>query len=516
MDGGKPLSYQGRHRAVATNRHQRLRTGGMIAVLAATSLLAPIVASGPVASQAVSVALPPIPTDDTSVDQVILATKRTVERLSGSLISDSALLDKARDYADDLLRATDTNIIIPDEITVNPTTPPLVINGGGPLPSPTTPPLAIDNGGAVPSPTLPSSDDEIEPLPSPTRPQIVIDDPQPYISDAEGKVRAKAQELKQTIDALIAQQGGDIDGAQLVDDAKNLTTFWTTGLLPACATVSNDLLRLRSPRAGTVTAHTDVPDEEMLTSEPAVLVGAVTGVAATLSDCLPEGSAGSDGGVTWNGQVVTQPLGDPTGVTDGGSGSTDRRGGPGPAVFENVNSKDVGRLTYGGYFDTKDGSNLYVTAYFYRPKYRDDYGDTIIAWQSGTGTVREKVNLQKFMSFIKPEKAAAARFEDYGPQGENTYESASGVIAGAEFGVEGKGVKAGVSVSRQFNVDHTVFGGDLDADGTHVFSTRGGYRNVARGHRNVSRAYSHTAAWTFPPGVSEMFTFRMEYYAYKR
>ena len=357
--------------------------------------------------------------------------------------------------------------------------------------------------------------------------------PQPVI-DVAGAMLAQAQQALNQVSAMAeaaAQDAtdalSDLDMVRLQDDATNLVNFYTTGYVNPCATVSHDILRTGTPHVYTPTTD-DVPQPDEL--DVMNLVGVPVGVTALLSDCLPEGFVSSDGnaefnGVTVNGGVVAQPIIDAgaqfAGVAD--NHPCDGCGGPGPATFENVPSRDVGRGTYGGYYQDKDGkrdgSNLYVTFRFYRPKYRDKFGDTIIAWQSGSATIREHTNLKKFETYIAPEDYNLARFEDYTPQGDNEYEGTTPVTAGINFGVvpsDKGGMTYGVSVSRQFGVSHTKFGGDIDFDGKSVHSTRGGYRIIAQGHRNNSRAFSHAAAWTFPSGASEMFKFWADQYAYAR
>lgn len=344
------------------------------------------------------------------------------------------------------------------------------------------------------------------------------------------QARQALVQVKAMADAAVADVNdalNDLDIARLLDDATNLVNFYMTGYVNPCATVSHDILRTGTPHVYTPTAD-DVPQPDEL--DVMSLVGVPAGVTALLSDCLPEGYASSDGGITVAGQVVTQPIGMPTAqvmTTVGSIGvagnNCDGCGGPGPSTFENVRKQDVGRGTYGGYWEDskgyRDGSNLYVTFRFYRPSVRDKFGDTIIAWQSGSATVREHTNLKKFETYIAPEDYNLARFEDYTPQGDNEYEGTTPVTAGLNFGVvpsDKGGVTYGVSVARQFGVSHTKFGGDIDFDGKSVHSARGGYRIIAQGHRNNSRAYSQAAAWTFPSGASEMFKFWVDQYAYKR
>lgn len=358
----------------------------------------------------------------------------------------------------------------------------------------------------------------------------------PYVNmspviDVAGAMLTQAQQaliqVRAMADAAVADTTdalNDLDMARLLDDATNLVNFYSMGYVSPCATISHDILRTRAPQVYTPTTD-DVPQPDEL--DVAGLVGAPAGVTALLSDCLPSGYASSDGGITVSGQVVSEPIGMPeidfadTGL--GTNGPCDGCGGPGPSTFYHVPSGDVGRGTYGGVYEYphgyRDGSNLYVTYRFYRPDKRDKYGDTIIAWQSGTATIKQHTNLKKFETYIAPDGASAARFEDYTPQGDNEYESSAPVTAGLNFGVvpgDSGGATVGVSVSRQFGVSYTKFGGDLDSDGNTVHSVRGGYRMIAQGHRNNSRAFSHAAAWTFPSGVSEMFKFWYDQYAYWR
>ncbi len=263
----------------------------------------------------------------------------------------------------------------------------------------------------------------------------------------------------------------------------------------------------------------DLPDDEALTSAPAVPVGGVLGVEIVLGGCaVSTAGAGSDGGVYVNGDVVVFPLGDAVfGLVDPGSSG----GGPGPDVFGRLDTKPVVKVTYGFVYDTDDGSTVYVTGYLYRPSFRQ-YGKTYVVWQSGTATIKEKVNLQRFQThvFTPPEYASGAEFEDYSPKGDNEYEASQGVTAGVQFGVQEAGGSGGtllVSASRQFGVSHTKFGGDLwVASAGYVYGTRGGYRHIAQGHRNNSRAYSHAAAWTFDAGVQPRFDLTLDQYAYRR
>lgn len=344
-----------------------------------------------------------------------------------------------------------------------------------------------------------------------------------------GAAVIKAQQMAAQVQAMadaavgdLTDQINDLDVARLMDDAINLVNFYTTGYLHPCATVSHDILRVGSPQAFAPTTD-DVPQPNEL--DVAGLVGTATGMTATLSDCLPEGFVSSDGGVEVSGQVVSRPIGMPGFGDDGNSQANNCNGcgGPGPSTFDDVSSRDVGRGDYGGYYvysdGMRDGSSVFATYRFYRPNYRDKYGDTIIAWQSATGSIKEHTNLKKLETHIVPESPSAARFEDYTPQGQNEYEGATPVSANLNFGLvpgDSGGGSVNVGVSRQFGVSHTKFGGDMEFDGRTVYAVRGGYRHIAQGHRNMSRAYSHAAAWTFPSGVSEMFYFTMDQYAYRR
>ena len=462
------MSYRGRHRQVADNRKRLRRIGTVAALTGLTVTFATPAYAGGV------VGIPSVEVNYTSLEQAAAAVGRLVDGLvpfaTGQAGQAAAMLQDEATAA--LAWAQE------QEIKIQGTDP---TDHVGPL-------LGI--GGAAVA--------------------------------AAQQMAAQVRVMAETAVADLTEQINDLDVARLMDDAINLVNFYTTGYLHPCATVSHDILRVGSPQAFAPTTD-DVPQPDEV--NVAGLVGTATGVTATLSDCLPEGFASSDGSVEVNGQVVMRQVGMPS-FNDDGNAQVDNCngcGGPGPSTFDDVSSRDVGRGDYGGYYvysdGMRDGSSVYATYRFYRPSYRDKYGDTIIAWQSATGSIKEHTNLKKLETYISPEASNMARFEDYAPQGHNEYEGTTPVTASVNFGVvpsDKGGATFNVGVSRQYGVSYTKFGGDLDYDGKSVHAVRGGYRHIAQGHRNNSRAYSHVAAWTFPSGVSEVFHFWMDQYAYRR
>jgi hypothetical protein len=280
------------------------------------------------------------------------------------------------------------------------------------------------------------------------------------------------------------------------------------------------------------TGTTPDPTDPATTSPPLGLIGAVTAVQMTLTDCTGvDAGLSSDGTIAVGGSVVAQPvvttaqesvspLGLPLTCGSGdwhpGNGSYPGPGGDAinPNGSANLKLPRTAQVTYGGVYDTCDGSNIYMTGYVFKPKVTDHNGIAYTVIQSGTATAGSQTNIDRFQSFIHIEQGSdSSTFRDYSPKGDNEVGSSTPTTVSIGFSVGA----ATISATRSFNISNTVFGGDTPyREGTNVPFARGGYRSIAQGHRNESRYFVQMAAWNVPASINPSWTLNLDQHAYKR
>jgi len=280
------------------------------------------------------------------------------------------------------------------------------------------------------------------------------------------------------------------------------------------------------------TGTTPDPSDPATTSPPLGLIGAVTSVEMALTDCTGvDAGLSSDGTIALGGSVVAQPvlttaqelvspLGLPLTCGSGdwhpGDGSYPGPGGDAinPNGSANLKLPRTAQVTYGGVYDTCDGSNIYMTGYVFKPKVTDHNGIAYTVIQSGTATAGSQTNIDRFQSYIHIKDGESdSTFRDYSPKGDNDIQSSTPENVSIAFSVG----PATISATRTFDVSNTTFGGDTPyRQGADVPMTRGGYRSIAQGHRNESRYYVQMAAWNVPASINPSWVLSLDQHAYQR
>lgn len=270
------------------------------------------------------------------------------------------------------------------------------------------------------------------------------------------------------------------------------------------------------------------PSDPATTAPPLGLLGSVTGIELTLTQCSGvDGGISSDGTIAVGGNVVVQPLmttieaplgtmGDCGGGWHPGDGSYPGPGGAATNPNGSVNLvwPRITQATYGGVYDSCDGSNIYMTAYLFKARGKDHSGSSFSVIQSGTATAGDQTNIDRFQSFIHIDHGGEqSTLQDYDPKGDTEIGSSTPENVTLGFSYAG----ASVTATRTFNVSNTVFGGDTpNREGTYAPMARGGYRSIARGHRNESRYFVQMAAWNVPSGINPSWLLNIDQHAYAR